>query len=155
MRRILKTLDKMLKFRKINTTTDERTEGPDALGSHAEARSLIIDVKGGQLVITHEDVEPNLLSSEVVRNLSEGYGISVEPFINGVAEVSWKLKPYRYYEIDYGVPGWERDCIAYAMVDENGKFLEKFQYTDYYGLKKLRENAEKRVSGRERGKLVK
>ena len=89
-----------------------------------------------RIVITTENVEPELLSSEVVQNINEGYGISVGPLINGVAELSWKLKPCKYYEIDYGVPGWERDCIAYAMIDKDDKFLEKFQYTDYFGLKK-------------------
>lgn len=62
--------------------------------------------------------------------------------------MSWGLKPYKYYEIDYGVPGWERDCIAYAIVDEKGKFLEKFQYTSYHGLKAMRERAEKIVASR-------
>lgn len=118
----------------------------EVLNTKNPQTSLIIDKDNILVVITHEDVEQNLLSSEVVRNLDEGLGIKIGPFINGVAEVSWRLKPYEYYEIDYGVPGWGHDCIAYAMIDANGKFLEKFQYTDYHGLKEMRERAEKMVS---------
>lgn len=147
MKKILKKLRKMIRSNKLEYRTDVKAESAETDNTQKVIRFLEIDRNGMRIVITSEDVEPELLSCEVVQNLSEGYGISVGPFINGVAEVSWKLKPYKYYEIDYSVPGWERNCIAYAMVDENGKFLEKFQYTDYYGLKKMRERAERMVSG--------
>lgn len=144
---MLKKLRKMIKSKKLGNTKDTEVESVDTDKTQKVIRFREIDKNGMRIVITTEDVEPELLSNEVVQNLSEGYGICIGPFTNGVAEVSWKLKPYKYYEIDYGVPGWERDCIAYAMIDENGKFLEKFQYTDYYGLKKMRERSEKIVSG--------
>ena len=41
-----------------------------------------------RILITTENVEPELLSSEVVQNINEGCGISVGPLINGVAELS-------------------------------------------------------------------
>lgn len=148
MKKILSKLRKMFKPKKTDNTEVVETESLDTEKAQTLTHFRVIDMGAKRLVITHDDVEPDLLANEVVRNLSEGYGISVGPFINGVAEVSWKLKPYKYYEIDYGVPGWERDCIAYAIIDENGEFLEKFRYTDYYGLKKMREKAEKMVSER-------
>lgn len=150
MKKILAKLRMMIKSNKADNPGDGKAENLDASEIRTDNQRRVIEKEGRQIVITHDDVEPSLLSSDVVRNLSEGYGISVGPIINGVAEVSWELKPYKYYEIDYGVPGWERDCIAYAMIDNNGKFLEKFQYTDYYGLRKMRENAEKIVAERNR-----
>ena len=145
MKKILSKLCKMKKSKKLDNVAAINTDYRDANQVQKPIKFRVKDMSGKQVLITHDDVEPELLSSEVVQNLSEGYGINVGPFINGVAEVSWKLKPYKYYEIDYGVPGWERDCIAYAMIDENGKFLEKFQYTDYYGLKRMRARAEKMI----------
>ena len=145
MKRILSKLRQKIKSKKSDDVAVTDTENHDTNKSQTLTQFRVIDMGAKRLVITHDDVEPELLSSEVVQNLSEGYGISVGPFINGVAEVSWKLKPYKYSEIDYCVPGWERDCIAYAMVDANGNFLEKFQYTDYYGLKRMRARAEKMI----------
>lgn len=147
MKKILKRLRKMMETKKSCRVEEAKAESTDANQTPKEIQFRVIEKDGMRIVITHDVVEPELLSSEVVQNLSEGYGIRVGPFINGVAEVSWKLKPYKYYEIDYGVPGWEHDCIAYAMIDRNGKFLEKFQYTDYDGLKRMRENAERFVAG--------
>lgn len=73
---------------------------------------LIIKNRGMVVRVTHNDVEPVLMDSPIVKNLEEGYGTSIGVFKNGVAEVSWKLKPYRYSELDYGIPDWEHDCIA-------------------------------------------
>lgn len=148
MKNILTKFRSLIKSRKENSTTDMKIEKTNPATINTEIKPIIVNNNGMHIVITHEVVEPYLLDSEVVQNLSDGLGISIDPFINGVAEISWKLKPYKYYEIDYGVPGWERDCIAYAMIDEDGEFLEKFQYTDYYGLRKMREKAEKMVRER-------
>lgn len=126
MKKMLKKVGKMMKAKNVE--------------------SIIVATGGRRIVISHDDVEDELLSSDVVRNLSKGCGINVGPFINGVAEFSWKLKPYKYSEPNYGVPDWERECIADAMIDANGKFLEKFQYTDYYGLKYMRGRAERLVA---------
>lgn len=136
----------MIESNKMDNTAVIETENHKTNNTQTLTKFRVIDMNGKELVITLDDVESALLSNEVVQNLSEGYGIYVGPLINGVSEVCWKLKPYRYSEIDYGVPGWEHDCIAYAMVDKNGKFLEKFQFTDYYGLKRMRAKAEKIAS---------
>lgn len=143
MKKLLSKLIKTIKSGGIDAPEGSQSKTLDEAQFAPKANPLVIDKNGLQIIITHDNVEPELLSSEVVRILDKGFGIEVGPFINGVAEVSWKLKPYKYYEIDYGVPGWEHDCIAYAMINETGKFLEKFQFTDYYGLKALRTKAEK------------
>lgn len=149
MKKILSKLRKMIKCSRNDASENVKSHMPDGPDIKSQPDKLVIDANGLQIVITHADVDHGLLSNEAVRNLNKGFGINIGPFINGVAEVSWKLKPYKFYEIDYGVPDWERDCIAYAMIDEKGKFLEKFQYTDYYGLKRMRGKAEKIVSGNE------
>lgn len=121
----------------------------------------IMDSNEDLTLFTAEDIAWDTLTRipdmarERAERLDAHFPISINRFVNGVAQVSWQINPDgRYYrdEDGFGMTD-DEEITLYGFIDKNGKVVVKFQtICDYDELDELREMAEWEVNG---GKTIK
>ncbi len=114
-------------------------------------------IEGNQnlLTITTDDIEWETLKGmpEEAQNCARGLSFHFPSFIrgfkNGVAEVSWQLKPDGRYNMDddgFGMTD-DEEIEIYGFIDQNAKVVVKFRYVnDYSELDAMRKEAEEIVN---------
>lgn len=116
----------------------------------------IMDSNEDLTLFTAEDIAWDTLTRipdmarERAERLDAHFPISINRFVNGVAQVSWQINPDgRYYrdEDGFGMTD-DEEITLYGFIDKNGKVVVKFQtICDYDELDELREMAEWEVNG--------
>jgi hypothetical protein len=130
---------------------DDNTKKITLINEFTKEAIVLVDDHGNLVNFTKEDIDfvkvNQLENSFNAAKLVAPYGFYVDPFINGVALVSWTLYPDgRYFEDEDGFGGENcRETTIYGFIDTHGRVKIPFQNMSDDDIAALRHKAEQRM----------